>query len=143
MEISRWLYLCGRIEQPRDHLRTQQRAHMIRQRTSSRQTARRAACPSAQAALGGRPVGRVRAAPAGGERIELRRYRRDYMVGITEMHSKIRRDALCLLRAVVDAIDRRLYAPIAHANVAISGGSGVRARARQRAEGAELVRVME
>ena len=59
------------------------------------------------------------------------------------MHGEIRRDARYLLRAVIDAIDRRPYAPIAHANVAITGGSGVRARARQRAEGAELVRVME
>ena len=48
-----------------------------------------------------------------------------------------------LLRAVVDALDRRSYAAIAHADVAITGGSGVRARARQRAEGAELARVAE
>ena len=52
-------------------------------------------------------------------------------------------DIARLLRAVVNAIDRRSYATIAHADVAIAVGGGVRARARQCAEGAELARVAE
>ena len=48
-----------------------------------------------------------------------------------------------LLRAVVNAIDRRSYTIIADADVAVTGGGGVRARARQCAEGTELARVAE